>query len=111
MLHGGLLTVVTSRFTSKCREQPQAIGLSRGGNISKIHLAVDRYGLSIELIITGGEVHDSKAVNELIELLPQGDFIVADKSYDSEAIRETIEKRNSVPGLPRKKNSLLGHAI
>ena len=91
-------------------KQPQAIGLSRGGNTSKIHLAVDSYGLPIEFIITGGEVHDSKAANELIELLPQGDFVVADKGYDSEAIRETIRKRNSIPVIPRKKNSLLGNA-
>jgi len=91
-------------------EQPQAIGLSRGGNTSKIHLAVDSYGLPIEFIITGGEVHDSKAANELIELLPQGDFVVADKGYDSEAIREKIRERNSIPVIPRKKNSLLGNA-
>ncbi|WP_037028195.1 IS5 family transposase, partial [Psychromonas aquimarina] len=91
-------------------EQRQAIGLSRGGNTSKIHLAVDSYGLPIEFIITGGEVHDSKAANELIELLPQGDFVVADKGYDSEAIREKIRDRDSTPVIPRKQNSLLGNA-
>ena len=91
-------------------KQQQAIGLSRGGNTSKIHLAVDSYGLPIEFIITGGEVHDSKAANELIELLPQGDFVVADKGYDSEAIRDKIRERDSIPVIPRKKNSLLGNA-
>lgn len=91
-------------------EQQQAIGLSRGGNTSKIHLAVDSYGLPIEFIITGGEVHDCKAANELIELLPQGDFVVADKGYDSEAIREKIRERDSIPVIPRKQNSLLGNA-
>lgn len=59
--------------------QQQVIGLSRGGNTSKIHLAVDSYGLPIEFIITGGEVHDSKVANELIDLLPQAGFIIADK--------------------------------
>ena len=65
--------------TGASSEEPQAIGLSRGGNTSKIHLAVDSYGLPIEFIVTGGEVHDSKAANELIDLLPQADFIIADK--------------------------------
>ena len=91
-------------------EQPQAVGLSRGGNTSKIHLAVDSYCLPIEFIITGGEVHDSKAANDLIELLPKGDFIVADKGYDSEAIRGKIRERDSTPVIPRKQNSLLGNA-
>ena len=55
-------------------------------------------------------MHDSKAANELFELLPQDDFVVADKGYDSESIREKIRERNSIPVIPRKKNSLLGNA-
>lgn len=54
--------------TGAASEHEQAIALSRGGNTSKIHLAVDSYGLPIEFIITGGDVHDSKVANELIEL-------------------------------------------
>lgn len=91
-------------------QQDQAIGLSRGGNTSKIHLAVDSYGLPIEFIITGGDVHDSKVANELIALLPQSDFIITDKGYDSEAIRNKIRERNSIPVIPRKKNSKVGNA-
>ena len=91
-------------------EQEQAIGLGRGGNTSKIHLAVDSYGLPIEFIITGGDVHDSKVANELIDLLPQGDFVIADKGYDSEAIRDKIRERNSIPVIPRKKNFKIGNA-
>ena len=114
MLNGRLLMVVTSKAhqhsAGVASKQQQAIGLSRGGNTSKMHLAVDSYGLPIEFIITGGEVHDSKAANELIELLPQSDFVVADKGYDSVAIRDKIRELNSIPVIPRKKNSLLGNA-
>jgi transposase len=46
---------------------------------------------------TGDDVHDSKVANELIELLPQGDFVIADKGYDSEVIRDKIRERNSSP--------------
>ena len=35
-------------------DEPQAIGKSRAGNTSKIHLAVDAYGLPIRFRITGG---------------------------------------------------------
>lgn len=71
--------------TGAASEHKQVIALSRGGNTSKIHLAVDSYGSPIEFIIIGGDVHDSKVANDLIELLPQSDFVVADKGYDSEA--------------------------
>jgi hypothetical protein len=71
----------------------QAISLSRGGNTSKIDLAVDSYDLAIEFIITGGDVHDRKVANELIELLPQGDFVIANKGYNSEAIRNKVREK------------------
>ncbi|KGJ88405.1 transposase IS4 family protein [Colwellia psychrerythraea] len=83
--------------------------MKSGGNTSKIHLAVDSYGLPIEFIITGGDVHDSKVANELIELLPQSDFVIADKGYDSEAIRNKVRERNSSPVIPRKQNSKIGN--
>ena len=65
--------------------------------------------MPIEFLITGGDVHDSKVANELIELLPQGDFVVADKGYDSEVIRNKIRERNSSPVIPRKQNSKVGN--
>jgi len=88
----------------------EGIGKSRGGNTTKIHLAVDSYGLPIEFDITGGEVHDSKAAPELIDKLPKTDYVIADKGYDSEAIREQIRDRNSRPIIPRKRNSKVGNA-
>lgn len=54
--------------TGAFSEENQAIGLSRGGSTSKIHPAVDSYSLPIEFILTGGEAHDSKVVNALIEV-------------------------------------------
>jgi transposase len=69
-------------------KENQAIGKSVGGNTTKIHMAVDACGLPIEFDLTGGEVHDSKAAPDLIEKLPLSEFIIADKGYDSEDIRE-----------------------
>jgi transposase len=90
-------------------EASQAIGKSRAGNTTKIHLAVDSYGLPIEFVITGGETHDSKAASDLIEQLPPTEAIIADKGYDSEAIREQIEKKGARAVIPRKSNSVIGN--
>jgi transposase len=90
--------------------EPQAIGKSRAGNTTKIHLAVDSYGLPNEFTITGGEVHDSTAAGELIEQLPVAEAVVADKGYDSEKIREQIKSKGSTTVIPRKSNSVIGNA-
>jgi len=46
----------------------------------------------------------------LIEVLSQSDFVIADKGYDSEAIRNKIRELNSSPVIPRKQNSKVGNA-
>ena len=88
----------------------EAIGKSRAGNTTKIHLAVDAYGLPIEFLITGGEVNDCTAAPELIAKLPHAEVIVADKGYDSERIREQIEAKGSKAVIPRRRNSVKGNA-
>lgn len=90
-------------------KENQAIGKSVGGNTTKIHMAVDAYGLPIQFDLTGGEVHDSKAAPELIVGLPFADYIIADKGYDSEEIRALIREKGSTPLIPRKKNSKTGN--
>jgi transposase len=90
-------------------EENQAIGKSVGGNTTKIHMAVDAFGLPIEFQLTGGEVHDAKAAPELIAKLPKADYTIADKGDDSEEIREQIRQKSSIPIIPKKKNSKTGN--
>lgn len=91
-------------------DSDQAIGKSVGGNTTKIHMAVDGFGLPIEFHLTGGEVHDAKAAPELISKLPKAAYTIADKGYDSEEIREQIRGKQSSPIIPRKSNSKMGNA-
>lgn len=96
--------------TGACTEAAEAIGKSRAGNTSKIHLAVDAYGLPNTFRITGGEVHDSTEAQALIDDLPAGDSLVADKGYDSERIREQVEAKGMEAVIPRRRNSKKGNA-
>ncbi|PIE39997.1 MAG: IS5/IS1182 family transposase, partial [Gammaproteobacteria bacterium] len=79
----------------------QAVGLSRGGNTSKIHLVVDGFGLPVHFEITGGQVHDSSAADSVLDNSPLFGSIIADKGYDKEMLREKIRSKNSVPVIPR----------
>jgi transposase len=82
---------------------------SRAGLTTKIHLAVDSYGLPIEFMVTGGEVHDSVVAADLIEKLPNAEAIMADKGYNIEKIRDQIEAKGAMAVTPRKSNSLIGN--
>ena len=48
-------------------EQNQAIGISRGGRSTKIHAIVDSKGRPLNFMVTGGQVHDSQVVGEMLE--------------------------------------------
>ncbi len=89
--------------------EDQCIGKSRAGNTSKIHLGVDSYGLPVVFEITGGQVYDCTAAPEIIAQLPEARMIVADKGYDSDAIREQILSQGAKPVIPRKRNSKKGN--
>lgn len=89
--------------------QDEAIGKSVAGNTTKIHMAVDGYGFPIDFRITGGEVHDCIVAPEFISQLPQTDYVVADKGYDSEHIRNIVRSKSSIPVIPRKSNSKIGN--
>lgn len=87
----------------------EAIGKSRGGNTTKIHLAVDACGLPVEFIITGGEINDCTAAPELIAKVASAEVVIADKGYDSKRLREQIEEQDSRVVIPRKRNSVKGN--
>lgn len=85
--------------------EERAIGRSHGGATTKIHMAADAHGNPIDFEITGGEVHDAKAANGLIDKISGAQHFIADKGYDSDAIRETVRSRGINPVIPRKCNS------
>ena len=87
----------------------EAIGKSRGGNSTKIHLAVDSYGLPVCFSLSGGQVHDIVHAEELINQSPKSSYIVADKGYDSEKLREHIHEKGAISVIPRRKNNKTGN--
>ncbi|WOE30902.1 MULTISPECIES: IS5 family transposase [unclassified Acinetobacter] len=82
-----------------------AIGQSRGGLTTKIHLATDANGLPIDFKVTGGDVHDSQVAEHLIDLIETADYLIADKGYDSEHIRKSARNRKMIPIIPLRSNS------
>jgi transposase len=67
-------------------------------------MATDSHGNPLCFEITGGQVHDIQVATKLIDQV-QGEFLIADKGYDSEAIRDYARSKNMIPIIPKKSNS------
>lgn len=106
----GSIVKVHQHATGASSPHSQAIGKSVAGNTTKIHLVVDSCGNPIDFILTGSEVHDSKASPELVALLPDSETIIADRGYDSKALRELILSSTKVISvIPKRRNSKVGN--
>lgn len=83
----------------------RAIGQSHGGKTTKIHLCCDADGYLLDFKVTGGEVRDSQVASELIKLAGSAEYLVADKGYDSDAIRNKAREHGMKPIIPKRKNA------
>jgi len=66
---------------------------------TKIHLAVDGQGRPVRVILTPGQCGDAPQAPMLIEGF-QPDHVIADKAYDSNALRDLIKSRGAKVVIP-----------
>ena len=71
------------------------MGRSRGGLTTKIHALVDAMGLSIVLKLTPGQAHDGRSAEEMFDSLVAGNVLLADRAYDSNALRARLAERGA----------------
>lgn len=80
------------------------MGRSRGGLTSKIHALVDSDGRPVTLRLTSGQVHNSQEAEALLDAMPEGATLLADKGYHSNAIREAAARKNVWANNPSRSN-------
>jgi transposase len=71
------------------------MGRSRGGLTTKLHALVDANGLPIAVTLTPGQVHDSKGAGRLLDGIGPGQILLADRAYDSDALRQRLAARGA----------------
>ena len=82
------------------------MGRSRGGLTTKIHALVDANGLPIALKLTAGQAHDGRSASDVLNSVSAGDILLADRAYDSDALRLEMEARGAwanIPPMPNRK--------
>ncbi|NDU71756.1 IS5 family transposase [Actinomadura sp. DSM 109109] len=99
----------------------QALGRSRGGLTTKIHLAVDGRGLPLSIVLTPGNVNDCTAFGQVLAAIRvprpgsgrprcRPDRVIADKAYSSAAIRRTLRRRGIAATIPERADQRAGRA-
>ena len=91
-----------ARLKKKQQEQ-EAMGKSRGGLSTRIHVAVDALGNPVRLLITPGQQADIKQADALIAGF-SADYVIADKGYDADTFIEAIEATKAIAVIPPRCN-------
>jgi transposase len=76
------------------------MGRSRGGLTTKIHALVDAEGRPVRLELTAGQAGDAPAAETLLEELSSGATLIADRAYDTDAIRGFAAARGAWANIP-----------
>ena len=91
-------------------KKDQAIGSSRGGKNTKIHVIINERMQLLNVVLTGGQVHDSEAAVALLKGIKlKGKKILADKAYSNEQIHFFIAEHEAVACIPDKTNFKIKH--
>ena len=84
-------------------DRTQALGRSRGGLTTKIHMLADALGRPLRFMLTPGQAHDSLAAGALLSGWRAG-AVLADKAYDTNAIRALIAEAGMIAVIPSKRD-------
>ena len=64
-----------------------------------MHVSVDALGNPLRFTLTGGQAHDITQADELIDGI-ESDYVIADRGYDSQRLRERIVEMGATPVIP-----------
>ena len=110
-VHDGLLSDRAGLYQLLVRGGPSirgalahGIGRMKGGRNTKLHAVCNEKGRPCVLLLTPGNVHNCKVAQRCIEAMPPSAHLVADKGYDSQALREWLEERGTDAVIPPRKN-------
>lgn len=96
--------------TSKCewrskKDEPKAIGRSRGGLTTKIHAVVDGLGNPVEFLLSAGNDHDAIHAIDVLSMVDiSTSNILGDKAYGSQKIRTYITQQGASYTIPPQSN-------
>jgi transposase len=80
-----------------------ALGRSRGGFGTEVHVGVSGLGLPVAIVLTPGQAADVSTAGALMAGIP-AEVVIGDKGYDSGRVVEAIQARGAEAVTPPKRN-------
>ena len=71
---------------------------------TKLHAVTDTSGRPVRLFITAGQVSDYTGGAALMNGLPEAEWLLADRGYDADRLRETLVDKGTNPCIPGRKS-------
>ena len=71
---------------------------------TKLHIRVVGNGLPVQLVLSAGQMNDAPMAELLLNDLPRGAVVLADRAYDADWIRDIIEDQDCRACIPPKIN-------
>jgi transposase len=99
----------------------QAIGRTRGGPATKVHLLADGRGLPLGVLVTAGNVNDSVVFEQVMAQLrvprrgggrprTRPDVLLADRGYSVRRIRNHLRRRGITTVIPEPRDQQANRA-
>ncbi len=79
----------------------QETGKSGGGFSTKVQLSPDALGCPTKVMLTPGNISDCTQAIALLEG-QRGDYVIADKGYDSQSVVEAVEELGAEAVIPSR---------
>ncbi|WP_422674090.1 IS5 family transposase [Bailinhaonella thermotolerans] len=106
---------------TKAASHAQALGRSRGGLTTKLHLACDGHGLPLAFVLTAGNVNDCTRLIEVVQAITvarpgpgrprtRPGHLIADKGYSTHIIRAYLRSRRIPHTIPERGDQLAARA-
>lgn len=80
-------------------QSAQALGRSRGGFSTKVHIVVDALGNPLRLCLTGGQTHDITQASTLLAGL-ETEHVIADRGYAAQTLVDQITRGGADAVIP-----------
>ena len=93
----------------------EALGRSKGGFSTKLHLCCDGKGRPLSLVLTGGQRHESTQLEALLDEIriprtgrgrprKRPDHLIADKGYSYPTCRDLLRRRSIAHTIPERRD-------
>jgi transposase len=86
------------------KESERAMGRSKGGLSTKVHMVSDAHGNPIRFSVTEGQRHDAVEAPHLLRNTV-ANVVIGDKGYDSNLLRTQLSNTGAIPVIPYRETT------